>query len=108
MLTFDELVAGADRAAQAKLGGVPVTYAPLVGSPVTVVGLFDDSYLLAKGAALAGVESLGPSVFFRLSDLPRDPELDDPTLTIRSLAYRVIERRPDGMGGIVLELKLRT
>lgn len=106
---FDELVRAADRAAQAALGGVSVTYAPEVGSPVEVTGIFDAQYVLAKGGlAEAGVETLGPAVFLRLEDLPVDPEDDEPTLTIGGVDYRVTERRPDGMGGIVLALRRLT
>lgn len=70
-----------------------------------VKGIFDEQYVLAKGDAEAGVEARGPAVFFRLADLPDDPEDDDPTLTIRGVDYRVVERRPDGMGGVVLALR---
>lgn len=107
-MSFAELVAAADVVAMTALGGEVVTYAPEVGAPVPVTGLFDEQYVLAKGTAEAGVEALGPAVFFRLEDLPADPELDEPTLTIRGNPYRVIERRPDGMGGIVLALRLVT
>lgn len=104
-MSFSELVTGIDRAVQGALGGELVTYDPAAGAPVQVTGVFDELYVLAKGNAEAGVEALGPSVFLRLEDLPTDPEVDDPTLTIRSVVYRVIERRPDGMGGIVLVLR---
>lgn len=108
-MAFDDLVEQADRAALAQLGGVVVTYDPQGASPaVQVTGLFDEQYILAKGNAEAGVETIGPAVFFRLADLPVDPENDEPTLTIRGSAYRVIERRRDGMGGIVLALRLVT
>lgn len=104
-MSFEDLVAQVDRAAQSLLGGEIVTYAPSVGSPVQVTGMFDEQYVLAKGDANAGVETLGPAVFFRLEDLPVDPEDDEPTLTIRGNAYSVHERRPDGMGGIVLAVR---
>lgn len=104
-MSFDELVTGVDRAVQGALGGESITYAPAIGSPVAVTGVFDEQYVLAKGSAPSGVEAIAPTVFFRLDDLPTDPENDEPTLTIRSGAYRVIERRPDGMGGIVLALR---
>ena|SRR6185503_1017921 len=111
-MAFSDLVAAADRVAMADLGGESVTYTPTVGSPppaaVPVTGIFDSKYVLAEGDAHAGVEALGPAVFFRLSDLPTDPEVDDPTLTIRGNVYRVVERRPDDMGGIVLALRLVT
>lgn len=105
MATFAELVEAADRAAQEHLGGVTVTYQPAVGAAVPVTGIFDAPYVLAKGEPDAGVETAGPSVFFRLADLPVDPEDDEPTLTIAGIDYSVIERRPDGLGGIVLALR---
>jgi hypothetical protein len=107
-MTFAELVAGADRAVHATLGGELVTYAPAEGGPVEVTGIFDAVYVLASGNAEAGVETTGPAVFLRLEDLPVDPEDDEPTLTIRGVAYRVTERRPDSMGGIVLALRRTT
>lgn len=104
-MAFADLVTAADRAAQVALGGELVTYAPEVGAPVEVTGIFDEQYVLAKGSAEAGVETLGPAVFLRLEDLPEDPEDDEPTVTIRGVEYRVVERRPDGLGGIVLALQ---
>ncbi len=104
-MAFSDLVALVDRAAQAALGGELLTYTPEAVGPVEVTGIFDEQYVLAKGTAEAGVETLGPAVFLRLEDLPTDPEDDEPTLTIRGAVYRVTERRPDGMGGIVLALR---
>lgn len=107
-MVFAELVAAADRAVQANLGGEPVTYQPAAGSAVVVVGVFDAVYVLTKGDAEAGVETLGPAVFLRLEDLPVNPEDDEPTLLLGAVEYRVIERRPDGIGGIVLALRATT
>lgn len=104
-MAFSDLVAAADRAAQRLLGGEIVTYAPLVGAPVSITGIFDSAFVLVKGDAMAGVEATGPVVFFRFSDLPADPESDTPTLTIRGVNYRVIERDRDDMGGIMLILR---
>lgn len=106
---FDELVASTDRVALSVFGeDTPIVYEPLGGPPVQVDGIFDRAFVLAKGDAEAGVESVGPAVFLRLEELPADPEEDDPTLTIRGVDYRVIERMPDGAGGIVLALRKRT
>lgn len=107
-MAFSDLVEAADRAAMASLGGEIVTYTPQSGEPVQITGIFDAQFSLAKGDVLAGVETLGPAIFFRFSDLPVDPENDDPTLTIRGINYRVIERRPDDLGGIVLALRTIT
>lgn len=109
-MAFDDLVALADRAVQSTLGGETVTYRPsadvvITVVPFEVVGVFDANYVLAKGTAEAGVEATGPAVFFRLEDLPEYLEDDEPTLTIRDVDYRVLERRPDTMGGIVLVLR---
>lgn len=108
-MSFSDLVAAADRAAQAALGGEAVTYTPTVGAPppaaVQVTGIFDEKYVLAVGSADTGVETIGPAVFLRLEDLPVDPEDDEPTLTIRGVDYRVHARPRDGMGGIVLALR---
>lgn len=88
------------------LGGEQVIYQPAIGEPVAVTGIFDERYLLVQGSADAGVEALVPAVFLRLEDLPTDPEQDKPMLIIRLRVYRVIERRPDDVGGIVLALRL--
>jgi hypothetical protein len=82
-----------------------VIYQPAVGAAVLIQGLFDELYSLAQAGAEAGTETLVPAVFLRLSDLPVDPEQDDPTLTIAGFDYRVIERRTAGLGAIVLALR---
>jgi hypothetical protein len=102
---FAELVAGMDRAAMERLGGVPVLYQPEVGAPVPVTGIFDEQFVLVKGDIEAGTEALGPAVFLRLEDLPVDPKLDKPTLIIGGQLYKGRERHRDGFGGIVFELR---
>jgi hypothetical protein len=102
---FDDLVADMDRAVMAELGGEPVVYRPGAGDAVTVTGVFDAQYVLAQGDAEAGVEASAPAVFLRLADLPTDPELDEPTLTIRGTDYHVNDRKPDGAGGLLLTLR---
>ena len=107
-MSFFDLIARADRAAQRALGGVPVIYRPASGAPVTVPGIFDAQYVLVEGPTDAGteigVESRVPAVFLRLSDLPVDPLQDEPILTIGGNDYRVRKRIPDGIGGFTLAL----
>lgn len=105
-MAFADLVAEM-AAAQLDEFGELVTYTPAAGGPAAaqVTGIFDQGFVLVKGTAEAGVESIGPAIFLLLADLPTDPEDDDPILTIRAADYRVIERIPDGMGGIVLVLR---
>ena len=108
-MAFSDLVASGDRAQLAAFG-VPVTYTPAGGNPpaVPVTGIFDAQFVLAQGGAHAGVEATAPAVFLLLADLPTDPEVDDPTITIGGVVYSVVGRHPDGMGGIVLELRTVT
>lgn len=104
---FLDLIAAADRVVLANLGGEPVTYRPQYGTPggVTVTGIVSFPPVLATGDAPSSVQARADSVFFRLSDLPIDPEVDNPTLIIRGLTYRVAERQPDDAGGITLLLR---
>lgn len=103
---FAAHVAAMDRAVQAHLGAVEVTYQPAAGSSFPVAGIFDALYVLSStGGSLAGVETLGPAVSIVLDDVPINPELDDPTLTIGGVAYRVIGREPGGFGLMVLALR---
>ena len=111
-MSFFDLVEDADRAAQANLGGEPVTYAPAVGAPVSttpsgdpLLGLFDPGGVNAQGDARVGVEVTKPKVFLLLADLPTDPRNDTPLLTIRGVRYHVEGRSPDGAGGISLDLR---
>lgn len=103
-MSYADDVIAARRVALATFGE-PVTYAPLVGAPATPTGIFGDEYVLAKGSAEAGVSTSSPAVFLLLADLPTDPRQDKPTITVRGVAYRVHEKLPDGMGGIVLALR---
>lgn len=102
---FVELVAAMDRAAMGHLGAVDVVYQSINGQSPTVKGIFDAQYILAKGDAESGVESRGPAVFLRLADLPIPPGSDAPILTIGGTNYRVTERAPDGLGGVLLHLR---
>lgn len=92
----------ADRAVLEHLGG-PVIYEPFDGDAVEVTGVFDEAYVRAD-VGHAGISGSGPAVFFRLSDLPSDPEVDDPTIIVNGSRYRVREVEPDGQGGVHLLL----
>jgi hypothetical protein len=93
-----------DRAVQGNLGGVPVVYAPAVGSPVTVLSMHDQ-HQVTQTDGPAGVERVYDSVFLLLADLPAiNPLNDNPRLTVEGKSYRVRERRLDNAGGITLFL----
>jgi len=107
-VAFPDLIAEANGAVLTLLGG-PVVYAAQYGAPVAVRGVFDATYVRSDpGQYGAAVESSGPAVFVRLTDLPSDPASDlDPTVTVGGVQYRVREARKDGMGGVVLLLQER-
>jgi hypothetical protein len=119
---FAERVARVDRSVRRILGGEPVIYtigggggafspafsAAFAGSPtaheVVVTGIFDAAYVL-QADQTAGVCATAPAVFLQIADLPTDPELDDPILTIRGVDYRVDHPETAGMGSVVLILR---
>ena len=107
---FSSHVALADSAVHVHLGGVSVVYAPLVGDPETVQGMFDANYVLVDPAD-PGIESVGPSVWLSAENialLPVHPDDDTPTLTIGGTDYTVHESKPEGLGGIRFLLHLVT
>lgn len=111
-MDFAKLIARVDRVAIDVFGDKdaagepePIVYTPEVGVPVDVTGIFSEQYIFADGGENSGVEAIGPALFCRVEDLPVDLEDDEPTLTIRGVDYRVTERMPDGMGGVVLPLR---
>lgn len=83
--------------------GEDVIYAPSVGDPVTVRGIFDAAYVKVE-AGEAGYSSGGPAVFLRLDGLPSDPCTDDFRVTRGGKTYKLREAEPDGQGGVLLLL----
>lgn len=106
-----EQLAATDRAVAGQLGR-PVTYAPAVGAPVSVTGIYDAAYLAADPGS-PGVSTSSPAVFLQLADLPTDPEDDEPTITIPASgvapaagSFEVIEVKKDSNGaGVLLRLQ---
>lgn len=92
-----------DRALQATWPE-PAIYAPAVGMPVPVTGIFDEAYVRVDGDE-STIGTVGPAILLVLADLPTDPELDaGPVLTIRGRTYRPRAFLRDGMGSIRLPL----
>jgi hypothetical protein len=102
-MAFTDDIADTNRATVDALGE-PVTYRAQDGTAVTPNGIFDLPSALVQGDGELAVEARAPTVFLLLADLPTDPELDTPTLTIRGVDYEVKDAKPDGVGGIVLVL----
>lgn len=101
-MAFADLLAVADRAIQTHLGG-PVVYESSSGAAATVRGVFDAAYV-RMDAGQPGVSTSGPAVFLTLADLPSDPGIDDPVLTIDGSQYRAHEAKKDGKGGVLILL----
>lgn len=103
-MAFTDLLRNMDAAVLAAFK-TATTYQPQGGSPVPVDGIFDAAYVCVDPRdALAGISSSKPTVFYRLSDLPSDPDNEPPVITISGQAYRVSECRKDGQGGVELLL----
>src|SRR5512133_1558873 len=107
-MAYTEAVTDMDRQVLAHLGGSDVVYAPAAGASAIVKGLFYSAFLLASPGTAGGpgIESSAPAVFLPcLADLPTDPDVDAPTITVGGVSYTVRERHKDGMGGVVLFLR---
>lgn len=104
-MNWPGLIAQADQALLKQVG-VATSYQRASGPAISVTGIFDAAYVRV-GVGEAGVSSAGPAVFYRLSDLPVDPEPDDPTITIDGIAYAVVDVKKDGQGGVLLQLHKR-
>lgn len=104
-MAFSDLIDDVDRAVLTHVGGVDVIYTTEAGAPTTVQGIFDENYILSDPGH-AGVEQLTPMVWLQLEDLPTDPRLENPTVTINSNVYTVRDRPTDGVGGSI-RLSLR-
>lgn len=110
-MAWEDLLATADRAVATQLGR-PIIYAPAVGDPVTVTGVYDDAYVTAP-PGIADVATSSPAVFLVLADLPVDPLADDPRITVPANGiapaagtFEVLETKPDSAGaGVLLVLR---
>lgn len=105
-MTWPGLVANADAALLAVLG-VGTTYVTGAGVTAQPKGIFTAAYVRVE-AGHAGVSSQTPAVFYRLVDLPSDPDEDEPTITIDGVSYAGREVEKNGQGGVyVLLTKVR-
>jgi hypothetical protein len=107
---FGALLEAADQQTVGRLGE-PISYTPLGGSTTTPSGIFDASYAPIDSDH-HGVVGAHPAVFFRLTDLPSDPDVVAPTIVIAAPfeqsvrgTYSVAEVHKDGYGGVVLILQ---
>lgn len=97
-MAWSDVVQEMDAAVVAAFGEPAITYTTGQGLTAPLPGVFHAAYVRVE-AGEAGIASTSPAVFCRTRDLPVDPNDDDPTITVRGVAYRVIEIKPDGQGG---------
>jgi len=71
------------------------------GPAGSFVGIFDNAYYLAEGAAI-GVRSAAPGLRTR----DADAIVEGATVTIRTIDYTVTEPQPDGYGETIHSLRL--
>lgn len=62
-------------------------------------GIFDNAHI-----EIQGVSTVNPIITLYEGDLFREPSVKD-KLTINSVLYKIIDIRPDGVGGILLVLQ---
>lgn len=105
-MTFAADMAALNAAVLDELESVPVTYAPETGSAVTVQALWVDDDAL-QDSDFTTIDEAGPSVVFRLSDLPGiDPRADAPIITRDGQEYTVWHRDLDSETGGTVRLWL--
>jgi hypothetical protein len=103
---FADLLMVVVRHALEKLGA-PVDYTPPGGATVSVRGIFDAVYTPATPGSVAAVSGGGPAVFFKLEDLPNDPDEDEGEIAVvvNGIGYTVAEVHKDGQGGVICLLE---
>jgi len=87
--------------------GRQALYAPSGGAPIPVSGIFTDGYKspVIDGDGNPAWTTTAPTFCVRANDLPSFPAKND-RVTIDAKQYVVMDARPDGVGWIVLPLKV--
>lgn len=99
MVDWDALVLGPCLA----VFGDPVTFVPVIGSPIAISGVFDEAYGEVVLDGEVPITSESPVLGVRLSAFVAPPQQGD-ALVVRNSRYVVREVRPDGHGGAKLML----
>lgn len=99
---WDDLAAMVGSAARDAFA-TTVLYRPEGGAPIAIAAIFHAEHAEAGLAGGVPVATTAPVLDVLLADLPVEPEEGD-TLTIAGSDYRVVDIRPDGMGGAKLLL----
>ncbi len=81
---------------------VAATFTPLVGSPSTVNGIFDDDYFDEVGGSV-GIEGSQPRFTCKLEDISAVEQGD--ALTVSGISYLIVNVQKDGTGLVVLVLE---
>ncbi len=84
--------------------GEAVTFTPAGESPETVTGIFDAEHVYQELLGDTMIETTKPTMVVRNAALSQTPVRGD-AITVRSVAYVVIEIHPDGQGDLALILE---
>lgn len=93
----------ADRMAMIADFGVTATYTPFGGTPVSVMGIFDNAYEDVSAGGTVGFAVLQPRFFCRSEDISAAQE--DDTLVVGGVSYTIAVVMPDGTGMTSLMLE---
>lgn len=106
-MSFADLLQGADAKVHERLGDSCV-YAPSSGPEVTLPCVYDAAYVLSEPRG-PGISSSAPAVFVRAEALPAGWEPDvEAAVTRAGVTYRIFEAKPDGQGGVLLILHVKS
>lgn len=84
--------------------GESVIYTPDGGQPFSITGIFDVAHIEVDPDTGAAVTSAEPVLGLKRDDLAAEPKPRD-SVTVRGIQYRIVDKQPDGQGGINLILK---
>ncbi len=85
--------------------GVPVTYTPIAGDTISLVGVFNEKWENITLMGTNGMEAVVPHpvVEIRVADLGIDPMAGDEVI-VDELTYRILDVQLDGRGMALLHL----
>ncbi|MAR56937.1 MAG: hypothetical protein CMM93_07115 [Rickettsiales bacterium] len=82
--------------------GEEFTYYPNIGSPVTLMGIFDNAYFAAAGEV--AIASNQPQLVYETAKLNEKPAYGE-RITIKDKDYVIVGIQPDGTGTTSLALE---
>lgn len=85
--------------------GVPFTYIPEVGAPISAVGIFDDAFYAAQGGEVS-VAGSQPQLQYPTASIPDEPIYGE-GIQVNGKEYSITSIQPDGTGITTLMLEVQ-